>query len=265
MNLNHDNYYTPKADRLYMSNSQYKAWMDCPARQTAKMLGKWYEDEPMAFLIGKYVDTALLTPDLLNGFVERNHMSLFTTRGDKPRAETMLADGMIDRCKRDELFMGALDGDHQELVTWEMFGIKWRALFDAVDYKRGTLVDLKTVKDFEPVWCDKTRARLPFYERYGYWTQLAIYREAYKSKAGEYPKVTAIAAVSKHKFPRLKVIQFDNDERFRHELEQIETNLPDILKWRKALSLDDAPKCGKCDYCADRSESKMEMAESLKW
>jgi hypothetical protein len=265
MNLNHETYYTPEADRRFMSNSQYKGWHECPARQWAKLNGKWHDEETTAMLIGKYVDNALLTPDALNRFVEKNRAELFTAKGDKPRAETIMADSMIARCERDKDFMTALDGQHQELVTFEMFGVKWRSLFDAVDYKRGTLVDLKTCKDFEPVWDNTVRAKLPFYERFGYWIQLAIYREAYKSVAGCYPKVTAIAAVTKQKHPRLKVIVFDNDARFQHELERIEANLPDILKYRDAKSVDGIPQCGQCDYCAEERKTVYEMAESLSW
>lgn len=266
MVITRKNYYGPKADAEYMSNSQYKAWMTCPAKKWAEMHGKWTESEPIAFTIGKYVDTALLTPGELDTFVDLNRPALFTSRGDKPRAETMRADKMIERVQRDDGdFKSALDGDTQTLITWNMFGVKWRALLDVVDFERGLVTDLKTCKDFGQVWHEPTRQKVPFYEAYGYWAQLAIYREAYKSKAGEYPKAVTIAAVTKEEYPRLKVIVFDNDERFRHELEKIEMNLPDVIKWRQAKSVDGLPRCGACNYCADTGNPSMELAESLIW
>jgi hypothetical protein len=262
------NYHAPEANRLYMSNSQFKSWTDCPAKQAAVMRGEWVEDEKEALLVGSYVDKAILTPDELPAFIELNKDSIQTKQG-KPRAAFEIADLMIQRVQRDDLFMGSLDGCHQEVVTWEMFGTEWRAMFDAVDPDRGTLVDLKTVRDFVPQWNAESKTKLPFYEAWNYWRQLAIYREGYKSKYGKYPVITAIAAVSKHAHPSLKVIQFDNEERFTHELKKIESALPAILAYRQQVitgqEILQLPRCEDCDYCAESGDAKMEMAESLVW
>jgi hypothetical protein len=268
MTITTENYHAPEANRQYMSNSQYKSWIDCAAKQAAIMRGEWVEDEKEALLVGSYVDRAILTPDELPAFIERNKDSIQTKKGE-PRAAFAIADKMIQRVKRDDLFMGSLDGCHQEVVAWEMFGIQWRAMFDAVDPDRGTLVDLKTVRDFALQWNADMKMKLPFYESWNYWRQLAVYREGYKSKYGDYPTITAIAAVSKHEHPRLKVIQFDNVERFARELDKIEVNLPQIIAYRdEALSRAGAvvlPRCEECDYCAETGEAKMELAESLVW
>jgi len=266
MNINTENYHAPEANRQYMSNSQYKGWMDCAAKQAAIMRGEWVEGEREALLVGSYVDKAILTPAELPAFIERNKDSIQTKKGE-PRAAFAIADKMVERVKRDDLFMGSLDGCHQEVVTWEMFGVPFRAMFDAVDPNRGTLVDLKTVRDFALTWNAAASMKLPFYESWNYWRQLAIYREGYKSKYGDYPTITAIAAVSKHEHPRLKVIQFDNAERFARELDKIEVNLPQIIAYRdEALSravIVVLPRCEDCDYCAETGEAKMELAESL--
>lgn len=259
-----ENYYSAEADREYMSNSQFKGWLECPARQWAKMNGLWRDDEPIAFLVGKYVDVSLLTPDAKGEFMSAN-CDAITTKQGRLRADFETAEKMIARAKRDDLFMGSISGDTQALITWEMFGIKWRALIDVVDPERKTLVDLKTVRDFEPQWCPERKMKLPFYERFDYWRQLAIYREAYQAQFGHAPEVIAIAAVSKHEYPRLRVIQFDNQERFGNELRKIEAALPDVISYREANSADDVPACGQCDYCAENSYAKMEMAESLAW
>jgi hypothetical protein len=266
------NYHAPEANRQYMSNSQYKSWLDCAAKQAAIMRGEWKDEEREALLVGSYVDRALLTPDELPAFIERHKDAIQTKKGE-PRAAFQIADKMIERVKRDDLFMGSLDGCHQAVVTWEMYGIQWRAMLDAVDPARGTLVDLKTVRDFEPQWNAELKIKLPFYESWAYWRQLAIYREGYKSAYGNYPAITAIAAVSKHEHPRLKVIVFEQDvgnscDRFAHELEKIEANLPRIIEMRAAAVAGlpyDFPRCEQCDYCAETGEAKMELAESLVW
>jgi hypothetical protein len=242
--------------------------MECAEKQAAIIRGEWVVDERAALLVRSYLDKAILTPHKLESFMEKNEDAIITKRGEK-RAAFVIADKVILRVKRDDLFMGSLDGCHQEVVTWEMFGIEWRAMFDAVDPERGTLVDLKTVRDFALTWNADMKMKLPFYESWNYWRQLAIYREGYKSKYNEYPTITAIAAVSKHEHPRLKVIQFDNVERFAHELDKIEVNLPQIVAYRdEALSRTGAvvlPRCEDCDYCAETGEAKMELAESLVW
>lgn len=266
MQLNNINYHTPAANRKYMSNSTYKSWLECPARQWSVEHNLWVNEQTMAQTVGKYVDVALLTPSELNKHVQTYRAQLFTSRGDKPRAEIQRADKMIERALRDDLFMGSLDGEHQRIITWEMFGVNWKAAIDSMDIKRGVLVDLKTCKDFEAVWSYEHKTKLPFYEAYGYWTQLAVYREAYKSiTLGVYPKIVAIAAVSKEEHPRLKVIQFDNEARFARELEKIAEKLPDVLSWRESTDPSLLPYCGKCDYCSVNHEAKIELAESLIW
>jgi len=276
MKLNHANYYSAEADREYMSNSQLKGWLECPRRQWAKLNGQWDDEEPMAFLVGKYVDQWLLTPGTATEFCDANKDALFTKAG-KPRAEIELADRMVARAERDDLFMGSLAGETQKLITWEMLGIKWRALIDVVDPDRGILCDLKTVRDFDEQWDPVRKMKLPFYERYGYWQQLAIYREAYRAEFGKHPELVVIAAVSKQWHPRLKVIQFDGRAslagdadldgscRFERELEKVQQVIRGVMEHKAASKAEDVPGCGACDYCADQGEAKMEAAASLCW
>jgi len=268
MKLNLANYHSAEADREYMSNSQLKGWLECPRRQWAKMAGLWEDEEPMAFLVGKYVDQAILTPETLHELVEANRDTIMTKKGEL-RADFVFAERMIARAKRDDTFMVHLDGETQKLITWEMFGVKWRALLDVVDSEHGMLCDLKTVRDFEEQWDPVQRMKLPFYERYGYWRQLSVYREAYRAEFGKHPELVVIAAVSKQWHPRLKVIQFDAKEgelsRFDHELEKIRVLIPTVLEYKAAKQAADVPGCGACDYCADCGEAKMEAAASLMW
>jgi hypothetical protein len=267
MNLTETNYYSAEANAAYLSNSQYKSWLDCPARTAAEARGEWVEDERDALLVGNYVDTALLTPDLMEQFLSKNSDAIFTKRDKALRAPFVLADTMVARCKRDALFMGALDGDHQVIATWEMYGVMWRAKFDSVDPSRGVLTDLKTVKSFDSEWSAEHKMKLPFYEVWHYWRQMAIYREGYKALYGKYPEVCTIAAVSKQAHPRLKVLVMDNDEAFARELEKVEANLPTIIAHREMLAhnLPVFQRCGRCDYCAETGECDIEHAEKLVW
>lgn len=274
MNIDATNYYTKKSNELYMSNSTFGAWLECPRREAAIAQGKWTPEENTAQLVGKYVDCALLEPQEFGTFCRQYTGKIEKQRGGK-RSEFELADAMIERCKADELFMGAIEGTHQQIATWEMFGIKWKARFDNVDPERGVLTDLKTCKDFEAIWDNERRMRLPFYEAWSYWRQLAIYREGYKALYGDYPKLVTIAAVTKQARPRLKVLVFDGKAgnnglcRFERELEKVREELPGIVTNRKKAfggwEIKGFTACGKCDYCAETLEATIEQAESLVW
>ena len=54
--LNDDNYYGNEADWQYMSVSQYKNFLKCPAAALAKLKGDWQpSSDPIALLVGNYV------------------------------------------------------------------------------------------------------------------------------------------------------------------------------------------------------------------
>ncbi|WP_313264456.1 PD-(D/E)XK nuclease-like domain-containing protein, partial [Enterococcus sp.] len=51
--LNDDNYYDNEADWQYMSVSQYKNFLKCPAAALAKLKGDWQpSSDPIALLVG---------------------------------------------------------------------------------------------------------------------------------------------------------------------------------------------------------------------
>lgn len=52
--LTHENYFSNEANKLYMSNSQYKSFLDCEAKEMAKLNGKWMEKDRPCFLEGHY-------------------------------------------------------------------------------------------------------------------------------------------------------------------------------------------------------------------
>ncbi|NQX95753.1 MAG: PD-(D/E)XK nuclease-like domain-containing protein, partial [Erythrobacter sp.] len=66
LRLNADNYYSAEASADYWSNSQYKSFMRCEARQMAVMQGRWHDDDRNPALIGgNYMHTAVLEPEKL--------------------------------------------------------------------------------------------------------------------------------------------------------------------------------------------------------
>lgn len=54
MKLTDENYYSVEADKDFMSCSQYQAFMECEAKQMAKLQGRWVDEPKEAFIVGNY-------------------------------------------------------------------------------------------------------------------------------------------------------------------------------------------------------------------
>lgn len=245
LELSHATYHSLDADRVYMSSHQYADWVECAAREFARQAGKYDPPDKEAFLVGNYVDCALLTPDKFPAFLEANADLLLNNKAKK-YAPIVRADEMIERAKRDPCFMLALQGEHQVIVVWEMFGVWWKAMLDVVDSGHGWLCDLKTCASFDMFeWSDYYRKKVPFYERY--WPQFAIYDQAYKSRHEVPPDALAMAAITKQAPPDIDIWAFESRERFAMELADIEAKLPEVMDMKAGKIPPSA--CGVCDFC----------------
>lgn len=266
MNLTHQTYRSGDADREYMSFSQFKRFAECPAKACAELNGTWTEEPSKALKIGSYVDCALLTPELFDAYCRANVAEIMQQSGKAKLADFMLADKMIARCRRDPAFMSTLTGEHQRIITWEMFGAPWKMMADTIDAEDVENIvecDLKTCADLEKTQWDADRKQhVPWYESYGYWLQRAIYAEGIKSVYGVYPALSMIAAVSKDDFPRLQLLAFTSRLRMDRELEQVKALLPDILAMKRGEK--EARRCEQCDFCAHtRAEAPLIAAKDI--
>ena len=260
--LNEQNYYSKEMDMKYVSSSQYKLFFNpyndcCEAAAIAQIKGEWERPITDSLLMGSYVDEAL-TGDLEKFKAE--HPELYSTRGEtkgKLLAKYVQAEKMVERAKKDKLFMAYVTGGvHQAIYTGEINGVPVKIKIDHIAYKDGkpvALVDLKTVKSMhETFYVKDSGEHLSFIERWNYDLQAALYQCIYEQNTGlKLPFY--IAAISKDKtdnvpHPRLKVIQIPQtkmDER----MAEIKNNIGKI----QALKNGDMQpiSCGKCDYCAD--------------
>ena len=266
MNLNIENYHSAEANAEYMSNSQYGNFMDCPAQAVAKLAG--YDSAPKAcFEVGGYIDINLLTPEEYPAWFARHHGALVETGclskrdSTKKNAPLVLADQMIARAKADPVFMQYLVGDHQKMYTFEFGGVMWRGALDVFNLDLKRIVDLKSTKSIVDMeWTDfrtiydtieentPFNHKVPYYVLRGYWRQLALYRYAVEYNEGFVPECF-IAAISKEKVTDIDVIQFDIEEEFQRELNDIKMNLPDVMAWKSGEKV--APRCGRCGFCRE--------------
>lgn len=262
-----------------MTVSSFKALDRCQQGALAEMAGLYTPEQADHFLIGSYVDIGLLTPSAFPDFVAHNADQILLKSGPnkgKPNAKFKMADKMMEKARTSPDFMAAIDGDHQVQIEFYVDGVPVRCTLDAVDAENGILTDLKTVRSFEWSWDQDRKMRLPFYETYGYWLQVSVYREAYRSVHGAYPQLLNLACIEKHDHPTLRLIVFseENDaHRYRmdHEWKYFRSRLPDY--WRMKQSADGGEinaenintftRCESCDWCRITSKLKIEEAESI--
>lgn len=260
MSLDLASYHSTEANREYLSNSQYKDFMECAAKTKAILDGKWVDEEKSkALMMGSYVDNALLTPERLPAFIESTKEFWFKRerkskanpnppfKMDEPKADKETCDRMVARCQRDKFFMLALQGQHQVIVTWEMFGVWFKAMMDVADPDSGYFCDLKTCAAFDQFeWSDFYKRKVPFYEKY--WSQFgAFYVPAYTAKFGKPPTAVVMAAVTKQDPPDIDIWSFDALDRFQDELSDIEQNVGQVMAWKTGKQ--EPRRCGSCDYC----------------
>lgn len=171
MKLTNDNYFSPEASREYFSVSQYKTFLDCPARAMAEIRGEYKQPMTTALLVGSYVDAYFEGtldkfqeehPEIFNiSIKERNDTisrvqkiapELITKNSTwKPsglaeakrrfpelfdityslKADYIQAETIIERIEADEFFMALMSGRKQVIKTATMFGAKWKIKIDS--------------------------------------------------------------------------------------------------------------------------------------
>lgn len=249
MEVNKQNYYSQEANHEYMSYSQLKMLTGSLGRPACEecaikvINGEWQEDPSQGMLIGSYVDSYFSGE--MQDFVLLNSDKVFTQRGTK-RAEFEKADALIDRCRKDKLFMEFMSGEHQKIFTAEMFGTKWKCKLDS--YHAGKcIVDLKCVEDIYKTFWVRDFGCMNFIEYWGYTTQLAIYQKIVELNTGE--KLPCyICAVDKTTHPAIEIIQIP-DDKLAQDLSLIEYDVKHALALKSGEV--EPLRCGKCSYCKD--------------
>lgn len=258
LSLTEQTYYTPEADRKYLSFHQYMEFVGammvqgCEARAMAKLNGEWQDEITLPLLVGGYVDAAF--EGTLDKWKEE-HPDCFTQKG-KLKAAYKQAEKMVARCEQDELFMEAMSGEKQKIITFYWAGAWWKAKLDS--YIPGkAIVDLKTSANIRKAWKIHDMGYVSFVEAYFYTGQLALYQKGIEIITGE--KLPCfIAAVTKEDVPDIELVGIDQMT-LDHALNTIEMSVPSILGVKEGRM--EAIRCGKCDYC--KSTKKLTRAISM--
>jgi len=245
--LTRDNYHSNQANCDYMSRGQYKSFLECEAKEIAKLDKEWVDPPFLPFLVGQYVHT--FNDGTRREFIA-NHPEMFKKDGSL-KAEYIGADKMIECLEADPFAMYCLEGEKEQIITFEMFGAPWKVMLDVQNNERRRIVDLKTTKSItEKVWDEETRKKVSFVEAYSYPLQMAIYAEgerlAMGRPEGDYSEFL-IVAVSKEKQPDKAIINMTDNDRLAKELAKVEANMPRILAVKSGA--EEPTRCENCDYC----------------
>lgn len=251
MGLTAKHYFSPNSNMKYCGSSQFKSFLRCPAQAMAELRGEWKREETTSLLIGSYVDSWF--EGTLDTF-KAEHPEILKKDGSL-KAEFVKADEIIARVSRDELFMRYMGGQKQAIRTGYIEGVPFKIKMDSY-HKGKAIVDLKVIKDFEPLWNEERGIRQSFIEYWGYDFQAAIYQAIEGNKLPFY-----ICAVTKETIPDFDIIQVP--QTWIDSAMAIIKNEIGIIDAYKRGEIE-PPRCGKCAYCRETKKlSRVRSADEF--
>lgn len=239
MRLTSSNYHNKDANQQFWSVSLFKAFDACEAAGLASVRGQYKREETDALLIGSYVDAYF--SDTMDEFVGAHSDTMFKKDGTL-YAKYEQANKLINAVECQPLMMDFLEGDKQQIMTGDLFGVPWKIKMDVFNGER--IVDLKCMRDFEPVYKEGS-GRVHFIEAWGYDIQGAVYQKIVEQNTGK-KLPFYIAAVTKEKIPDVAVIEIPQSA-LDTALKVVEAKIDrfDLIK-----TGDIEPcGCGKCEWC----------------
>ena len=135
LQLNDDNYYTAEANNAYWSSSLFKAFERCPAKALAEISGEYERETSTSLLVGSYVDAYFTGDKGALGKFALEHPEIFKKDGSL-KSDFRHAETMINAVKAQPLMMDYLKGDHQAIMTANLFDVDWKIKMDVFDGKR---------------------------------------------------------------------------------------------------------------------------------
>lgn len=179
MKLTEATYYGAEANTQYMSVSQFKDFLKCPAMAMAKIRGEYVPEKSRALLLGSFVDEMLTgTVESHVEFIMENRDELFKKNGE-PYADVAQAAETIDRVKNQPLMMHYLSGKHQVIMTGEIEGVPFKIKMDSFDPEE-YITDFKYMSSLR-----SPNLFTPMIEYWGYDIQAACYQEIVYQNTGK--------------------------------------------------------------------------------
>ena len=241
MKLITSNYYSSEANREFMSVSQFKDFMKCPAMAMAKLNGAYERDFSKALLLGSYFDESLTgTQKSQQKFLMENEKNIYKKNGGK-YTEFVQADETVALVEAQPLMMHYLSGKHQIIMNGVIEGVPFKIRMDS--YKPGEYIaDLKYMKSLR-----SPNLFEPMIKYWGYDIQAACYQEIVRQNTGE--KLPFIFVVATKETPAHlevgEISQWNMDEAF----EKVRKNIKKFQAIKNGEI--EAERCEEydCDYC----------------
>jgi hypothetical protein len=236
--LTTENYHSRESNLAYWSHSQFKAFVECPARAVAELSGQYVRKPSAAMAFGSLLDRALTAPEKLKDFMtgpesfDADGSSFFFDSKGKPRDNAAMRAyvSVLARIQSDPFLADGLKTwKRQAIFTGSIGGRPWKVMLDFWVDTPGleTIIDLKNMADFDDDWADDPltgkRVKLPWYDAWGYFRQMAVYREVVRQNIGTEPLV-ALFAFTKQDPPDAVSVAFDSSmatDRFSREVAKV--------------------------------------------
>lgn len=249
-----NNYFSLPMEEMYFSASQVKEFLSCSARAVAKIRGEWSEKPGTALIIGSYVDAAFDGPKTFQKW-KADHPEIYKRDGTL-KSDYVRADEMVQRARRDSVFMEYMRGRKQTIKTGVIAGVPFKCKFDV--YRKGErIVDLKTVKDMKPVYIPG-QGRVDFASGWLWPLQLSIYQYI---EGNHLP--CFLAVITKEEPPEIEIVQIEQ-ERLDTEIAYLKEKLPMFNAMK--MGIIEPERCENCAYCrATKKLTGPKMLEELEF
>lgn len=241
MKLTEATYYGAEANTQYMSVSQLKSFMRCPAAAMAELKGEYVPEKSRALILGSFVDEMLTgTAESQAEFLANNRDELFKKNGE-PYADVAQAAETVDRVKSQPLMMHYLSGEHQVIMTGEIEGVPFKIKMDSFDPEE-YITDLKYMASLR-----SPNLFTPMIEYWGYDLQAACYQEiVYQNTGKRLPFFFDVA--TKEKPAHLAVGQI-SQWNIDKAMETVRGNIVYFQKIKTGEIQPDRCEDYGCDYC----------------
>ena len=161
--LTEENYFSPEASKIYTGSSEIKNFISCEKSALAELTGEWTREKSESLLISSYLDEKI--SGTLDKFIEKNP-DIFTKQGEL-KAQYKHIEEIYNEInsERNKLFKKYLSGQHQTIMIGEIANVPVKIKIDSY-FPDKAIVDLKCVKDFKPIFNEKTHEKQNFIDFY---------------------------------------------------------------------------------------------------
>lgn len=242
--LTKENYYSSEANRLYMSVSQYRSFLQCEAAALAELKGEYEPEEKDSLLFGKYVHA--WNEGTLDKF-KTEYPEMYKKDGTL-YAKFENVNKCIEAIENDKNMVEYLSGQKEVIFTAELYGTQWKILIDSYYPEKGRFADLKVMRDITTTYYNREyKTYESFVDHFKYNLQMAIYAKIEKLATGRNDYLEPFICVVTKESPPDKYILNGFKEEIEYWTDDVKYLLPRILAVKNEIELPNY--CGKCAYC----------------